>query len=108
MTALVQTGNFSQHDLDHTVHCLSYLRQLLLCHGDTALEPARLAESVKGGTTQAVYGEGTIHLCHDWSQIRDWVDKNYEEWRQDDKFEVSEGNNHHGDSKKADEDSHSV
>ncbi|KAJ3738335.1 hypothetical protein EV360DRAFT_7562, partial [Lentinula raphanica] len=63
-------GNVSQHNLDHATHCLSYLRQLLLCHADVALEPAHLAETINGGQTQAVYGEGTMHICHDWSQVR--------------------------------------
>jgi len=81
----------SQHNVEHAAHCLSYLRQLLLCHADTALEPARLADTVSGGQTQAVYGEGTTHVCRDWSQVRAWAEDNYEEWRQEDVYEVSEG-----------------
>ncbi|KAG7097756.1 hypothetical protein E1B28_005077 [Marasmius oreades] len=91
LTVSAASGNVSQHHLDHAVHCLSYLRQLLLCHADVALEPARPADTVNGGQTQAVYGEGTTHVCRDWAQVRAWAEDNYDEWRKDDVYEVSEG-----------------
>jgi hypothetical protein len=59
------------------------------------LEPARLADTVNGGKTQAVYGEGTTHRCRDWTQVREWVEQNYLEWKDEDgTYEASEGHDH--------------
>jgi len=99
LTVASLAGNQTKHNIDHAVHCLSYLRQLLLCHADTALEPARLADTVTGGTTQAVYGEGTTHRCHDWTQVRSWVEDNYQAWKAEDgMYEASEGHADHASS----------
>jgi len=95
LTVAAKNGTMTQHNVDHAVHCLSYLRQLLLCHADTALEPARSATTVSGGTTQAVYGEGTTHQCRDWTQVRAFVEKNYQLWKHNDHFETSEGKTDH-------------
>ncbi|KAJ7454054.1 hypothetical protein B0H11DRAFT_2070148 [Mycena galericulata] len=95
LTVAAIGNNQTQHNIDHAIHCLSYLRQTILCHADTALEPARPADTVKGGKTQAVYGEGTVHRCRDWTQVREWVEHNYLEWKDDDgTYEASEGHKH--------------
>lgn len=95
LTVAAKNGTMTQHNVDHAVHCLSYLRQLLLCQADTALEPARLATTVSGGKTQAVYGEGTTHQCRDWTQVRAFVEKNYLLWKEHDHFETSESKTDH-------------
>ena len=95
LTVAAMNGTMSQHNVDHAAHCLSYLRQLLLCQADTALEPARLATTVSGGKTQAVYGEGTTHQCKDWTQVRAFVEKNYQLWKDHDRFETSESKTDH-------------
>ena len=84
-------NNVTELNIAHAKHCLSYLRQGLLCQADTALEPAEFARTVNGGTTQAVHGDGTTHLCRDWSQVRKWAEDNYPTWSDKDVFEVSEG-----------------
>jgi len=90
LTVAAKNGTMTQHNVDHAVHCLSYLRQLLLCQADTALEPAHLENTVSGGKTQAVYGEGTTHQCRDWTQVRSFVENNYKLWKDKDHFETSE------------------
>lgn len=95
LTVAAKNGTMTQHNVEHAVHCLSYLRQLLLCQADTALEPARLATTVSGGKTQAVYGEGTTHRCRDWTQVRSFVENNYELWKDKDHFETSESKTDH-------------
>ena len=72
----------------HLTHCLSYLRQAVLCNADTALELTSLRHTVKGETVHAAYGTGATHECRDWTEVHDWVAHNHLEWEADDDFEV--------------------
>ncbi|KAL6299321.1 hypothetical protein BKA93DRAFT_607426 [Sparassis latifolia] len=78
------------HDAGHALHCLTYLRQMVLCSADETLEPAFAALNVDGRKTQAAYGSGVIHQCRDWVQVREYVERNYEEWKDDDHYAVTE------------------
>jgi hypothetical protein len=72
------------HDSAHALHCLSYLRQMVLCAADTALEPAFSArDSGTGKLTKAAYGTGVTHRCRDWSVVRKHVEANHEEWKEE-------------------------
>ena len=55
----------------HVYHCVEYLRQTIMCHGDTALEG-----SLDGlpGTS----GWGTTHVCKDYDAVRQFAE---EQWR---------------------------
>ncbi|KAF9527832.1 hypothetical protein CPB83DRAFT_855692 [Crepidotus variabilis] len=55
--------------LGHANHCYNYLRQELLCHSDLTLERA--------GAN--VTGSKVSHVCRDWVQIRDYMEKNHRE-----------------------------
>jgi hypothetical protein len=58
---------------DRADPCFDYLRQMLMCGADFAVEwqiPHTL------DTT----GEGVLHKCRDWTQVRKAVEKNYEFW----------------------------
>ncbi|KAF9465117.1 hypothetical protein BDZ94DRAFT_1254548 [Collybia nuda] len=59
----------------HLQHCLSYLRQMILCDPDLTLEPA-------GWETRDFEGQriGATHVCQDWSTVYDVVDENYQGW----------------------------
>ncbi|KAI0518510.1 hypothetical protein F5B22DRAFT_644815 [Xylaria bambusicola] len=50
----------------HVRHCIDYLRQSLMCHADTNLEPV-----IKdlGGVT----GFGSEHKCRDFEKVKEWV-----------------------------------
>jgi len=55
-------------EMDHTDHCLNYLRQTILCSADLTLEP-ELVE----GSNDAGEGLAVTHVCRDRSKV-------YEEW----------------------------
>lgn len=82
----------ASHDGDHALHCLTYLRQMVLCSADVTLEPAFSALNVDGRKTQAAYGTGVTHQCRDWVQVREFVEKNYVDTRDEetDRFAVTE------------------
>ncbi|CAK7237293.1 hypothetical protein SEUCBS140593_009910 [Sporothrix eucalyptigena] len=55
----------------HIYHCFDYLRQTLLCHGDTTLEKARVVDDGLGHTrtVRGVDGWGVTHTCRDYDSI---------------------------------------
>ncbi|KAG5348649.1 hypothetical protein C0989_009210 [Termitomyces sp. Mn162] len=70
----------SEHKTKHAMHCLAYLRQMVLCSADTTLEPAFAAQDTDGRKTQAAYGSGVTHQCRDWVQVREYAEGNYGLW----------------------------
>lgn len=70
------------HDDEHMEHCLSYLRQMILCEADHTLEPAIEIVLADGSRTHASWAEDSVHKCRgDWRVIAAWVDENFESWR---------------------------
>lgn len=59
------------HSHNHVDHCFRYLRQSLLCCGDTALE----GQDPNTNTT-ATDGTGAVHMCKDFEAIRLWAEDN--------------------------------
>lgn len=61
----------------HAQHCLSYLRQMTLCHPDLTLEPpdvlSHRADSFKSG--------GGTHMCGNWSLAVERGREMLSEWR---------------------------
>ncbi|KOC18606.1 hypothetical protein AFLA70_146g002951 [Aspergillus flavus AF70] len=57
------------HSHDHVDHCFQYLRQSLLCCGDTALE-GQDPRTDNPGTD----GTGAVHICKDFDGILAWAD----------------------------------
>lgn len=57
------------HTHDHVDHCFQYLRQSLLCCGDTALE-GQDPRTDKPGTD----GTGAVHVCKEFDGIMAWAD----------------------------------
>lgn len=49
----------------HSAHCFDYLRQSLMCAGDTNLE----------GKTEAGPGWGSRHECVDYDALLQWANK---------------------------------
>jgi len=74
-------ASHAEHDSVHALHCLSYLRQMVLCSADTTLEPALSAVNTDGRQTRAVYGTGVTHVCRDWVEVRQFAVSNYEQWK---------------------------
>ncbi|KAH8884349.1 hypothetical protein GQ53DRAFT_880091 [Thozetella sp. PMI_491] len=52
---------------NHTLHCIDYIRQSLICHADITLQ----------GTEDFLhYSENSGHQCKDYGAIMNWVHKN--------------------------------
>jgi hypothetical protein len=66
-------------NVTHADHCLSYLRQVLLCHADTTLERVAPGMSASGPAKVPLL-TGVIHQCHDWKQLKVFVEDNVETW----------------------------
>ena len=64
------TLNISSDSHGHINHCFRYLRQSLLCCGDTALE-GQIPNSNISGTD----GTGAVHMCKDFEAIRSWAEE---------------------------------
>ncbi|KAH8912450.1 hypothetical protein BR93DRAFT_78837 [Coniochaeta sp. PMI_546] len=54
---------------NHIDHCFRYLRQSILCCGDTALE-GQDPRTTRAGTD----GTGAIHLCKSWNELVSWTE----------------------------------
>ncbi|KAF7912147.1 uncharacterized protein EAF01_001168 [Botrytis porri] len=50
----------------HVRHCIDFLRQSLMCCGDSSIE--RVNSELKGVT-----GWGTEHMCTNWEELQEWV-----------------------------------
>ncbi|RDL37562.1 Uncharacterized protein BP5553_04995 [Venustampulla echinocandica] len=56
----------------HDYHCLDYIRQAILCAGDTTLDHADIEYNTNG--TESRYGftgANATHQCRDWEAIRE-------------------------------------
>ena len=51
----------------HTLHCIEFLRQSIMCHADTTIQTE--AEYHRG-----ILAFGVEYQCRNWSQLVDWVD----------------------------------
>ena len=80
----------AEHDSLHVHHCLTYLRQMVLCASDITSEPAFSRRNVDGRLTQAAYGSGVTHQCSDWVQVRNYAEDNYQIWKYEDHYAVTE------------------
>ncbi|KAI0428526.1 hypothetical protein F5Y09DRAFT_312898 [Xylaria sp. FL1042] len=54
--------------MTHMRHCIDYIRQGIMCSGDTTLE--KVDKKVNG-----VHGFGVEHTCVDWEQLRQWTNQ---------------------------------
>ncbi|KAG4026281.1 hypothetical protein MFRU_042g00100 [Monilinia fructicola] len=52
----------------HMRHCIDFLRQSLMCCGDTSIE--KVDSELKGVT-----GWGTEHMCTNWEELQEWVEE---------------------------------
>jgi hypothetical protein len=64
--------NLTREVAHHSAHCFDYIRQALMCAGDTTLE----------GKTEAGPGWGSVHECVDYDALLEWANENSaEKWR---------------------------
>ena len=62
------------HIVEHAEHCFDYLRQSILCHGDTTLEKTHPKGETKYGRNQ--FGWGDIHLWRSYQAIEEFAFEN--------------------------------
>jgi hypothetical protein len=64
---------------DHTEHCFHYIRQSILCHADSTLEPrSRRSFDVEGN--EIFPGDGIVHTCRDFQSIYEWSMEESKGW----------------------------
>ena len=62
-----------KEDPEHITHCFDYIRQGIMCAGDTSLEHAMKED---GKIVPDVDGWGVEHECRDFSAICEWAKEN--------------------------------
>lgn len=67
--------------LVHATHCLNYLRQNILCAGDLTLESTYIRTFPDGTGHPGVSGDGAIHDCKNWVEMREVLGENYRSWK---------------------------
>ncbi|PNP51747.1 hypothetical protein THARTR1_07516 [Trichoderma harzianum] len=58
----------------HTLHCLDYLRESILCTSDSTLEPFK-PKFDSAADRKGVDGYGTPHQCRDFGKLRNWAER---------------------------------
>ncbi|THV05115.1 hypothetical protein K435DRAFT_647990, partial [Dendrothele bispora CBS 962.96] len=60
-------GRHDEGSQGHMQHCLTYLRQMILCHPDLTLEPADILDDERDYEMRRL---GSTHVCKDWTKVR--------------------------------------
>jgi hypothetical protein len=58
----------------HTLHCLDYLRESIICASDSTLEPFKPSFDT-AAPRKGVDGYGTPHQCRDFGKLRNWAER---------------------------------
>lgn len=66
----IQTRTFDDQHLDH---CLDYLRQAIMCTGDTTLE--KVIRDDDGKFKPDIDGWGTVHECRSWHMLFEFAER---------------------------------
>ncbi|PHH75952.1 hypothetical protein CDD80_1914 [Ophiocordyceps camponoti-rufipedis] len=64
-------GKFEDGSLDRLIHCWDYLRQTIMCAGDTSLEWVSPHQSEPNSTD----GWGFQHTCKNFEAIHEWAER---------------------------------
>jgi hypothetical protein len=70
-------GRYDDGTHKHIQHCLSYIRQMILCHPDLTLEPADILER-----DYNIHRIGATHLCKDWTKVYDMLKENWSSFQE--------------------------
>ncbi|EKM56659.1 uncharacterized protein PHACADRAFT_253907 [Phanerochaete carnosa HHB-10118-sp] len=68
-------GHTRKRDVEHSAHCLNYLRQTIMCAADLTLEP-----EIVLGSSDVGEGLGAVHVCRDWSRVHEYTRQNWQGW----------------------------
>ncbi|KAM3511388.1 hypothetical protein MY11210_004997 [Beauveria gryllotalpidicola] len=66
----IRTRTFDDQHLDH---CLDYLRQAIMCTGDTTLEKVVVDDN--GQFKPDIDGWGTVHECRSWHMLFEFAER---------------------------------
>lgn len=66
----IRTRTFNDQHLDH---CLDYLRQAIMCTGDTTLEKVIIDDD--GKFKAEIDGWGTVHECRSWHMLFEFAER---------------------------------
>ncbi|KAI1148472.1 hypothetical protein F4825DRAFT_433881 [Nemania diffusa] len=58
----------------HTEHCLDFVRQSAVCHGDVSLAPYRWLQDHEGHVIGPTMEPGGIHKCVRWDSLSGWAE----------------------------------
>lgn len=59
----------------HVQHCLSYMRQVILCDADLTLEEPDALDR-----DHTVHRQGDTHVCRDWTAVMEMTERLEESW----------------------------
>ncbi|KAK0466162.1 uncharacterized protein EV420DRAFT_1510270 [Desarmillaria tabescens] len=65
-------GDHDEGVRGHMQHCLTYLRQMILCNPDLTLEPADVLTR-----NYEIRRKGATYVCKDWSKVYNAMEENY-------------------------------
>ncbi|KAK0209089.1 hypothetical protein DFS33DRAFT_1307583 [Desarmillaria ectypa] len=68
---LAMEGHHDAGMRGHMQHCLTYLRQMILCNPDLTLEPADMLTR-----NYEIKRVGATHVCKDWSKVYEEMERN--------------------------------
>jgi hypothetical protein len=64
--------DIDEYKLKHNDHCFNYVRNALLCCGDTTLEGQAQA-GTGDENIQGTDGTGAVHVCRNYDEISEWA-----------------------------------
>jgi hypothetical protein len=73
MKILNRDFSLDEGALGHNDHCFNYLRNALMCCGDTTLEGQAQTPELKG--VAGTDGTGAVHVCRNYEEIVSWAER---------------------------------
>ncbi|KAI1460523.1 hypothetical protein F4805DRAFT_478904 [Annulohypoxylon moriforme] len=59
--------------LTHAEHCLEFIRQSAMCHGDITVTSFRWLHDAQGRVVEPTTKEGALHQCVNWDKLSQWA-----------------------------------
>ncbi|KAI0465719.1 hypothetical protein F4859DRAFT_500059 [Xylaria cf. heliscus] len=59
--------------MTHAEHCIEFIRQSAMCHGDTTVTPFKWLHDADGKVIEPTTKEGVLHRCVNWDRLSDWA-----------------------------------
>ncbi|KAF2969098.1 hypothetical protein GQX73_g4495 [Xylaria multiplex] len=59
--------------MTHAEHCLEFIRQAAMCHGDITVTPFKWLHDAAGKVTEPTTQEGALHRCVRWDKLSSWA-----------------------------------